>query len=222
MRLRPIGPILDRLRGDLSQRDIVNRIGDASISAGTLSRLFRSDKNRCRLETLDQVSSALNIPLSEIIKEAETGSEELEPARDDIGFRICPVISNVQAGDFAESLIVPPDQNEWVPLPQKAGAYCFALRVTGESMVSSRGEKSFYPGDVIIVDPTRRQPTEGEFVVAHVSGSNKFTFKKYSTDNGEVVLIPLNPQYPTIFPQEETTIVGTVITKCEPEFIIRT
>lgn len=212
MRLKPIGPVLDRLRGQTSLRELEAKIGDHSISASTLSRLFRSTENKCRLQTLDLVANGIGMPLSEIIKEAETGSSQPP------GFKICPVISNSQAVSLSENPVAEVETKEWIPMPKGASGYCFGLHVSGESMISNKGDKSYHPGEIIIVDPTKNKPEEGSMVIARIDDSNTCIFKKMAYEDGEIVFLPLNPQFKTIYPKHETVIVGTVIAKCDSSF----
>ena len=100
-----------------------------------------------------------------------------------------PVLGNVAAGSpiLAEQCI-----EEYIPYP--TGGHpeeFFALRVRGESMLGA----GIHPDDIVVV---RRQSeaVNGEIVVALFE--DEATVKTYSRKNGEVWLLPANPDYATI------------------------
>lgn len=66
----------------------------------------------------------------------------------------------------------------------------FALRVEDDSM-----GPEFFPGCVIIVDPTGRA-TDGAFVLAEHDGG--YVFRQLRIDGEEISLQPLNADYPVI------------------------
>ena len=79
---------------------------------------------------------------------------------------------------------------------------CFALRVRGESMIGA----GILDGDKVIVRP---QPTarDGQIVVARIG--DEATVKRLSLRNGEVWLLPENPDYPPI-DGSEAELIGIV------------
>lgn len=79
----------------------------------------------------------------------------------------------------------------------------FALRVEDDSMAPE-----FFPGCVIIVDPTGRA-TDGAFVLAEHEGG--YVFRRLSIDGAEIELEPLNADYPVIRPPTGLAAVRGVI-----------
>ncbi len=79
---------------------------------------------------------------------------------------------------------------------------CFALRVRGDSMI----EAGIYDGDAVIVRP-QNTADHGDIVVALLN--DEATVKRLSLQNGEVWLMPENPNYDPI-PGREATILGRV------------
>jgi len=79
---------------------------------------------------------------------------------------------------------------------------CFALRVRGDSMVGA----GILDGDKVVVRP---QPTaeDGQIVVARIG--DEATVKRLSRRNGEVWLLPENPDYEPI-DGSEAELVGLV------------
>ena len=99
------------------------------------------------------------------------------------------MLGNVAAGSpiLAEQCI-----EEYIPYP--TGGHpedFFALRVRGESMLGA----GIHPDDIVVV---RRQSeaVNGEIVVALFE--DEATVKTYSRKNGEVWLLPANPDYAPI------------------------
>ena len=79
---------------------------------------------------------------------------------------------------------------------------CFALRVRGDSMINA----GILSGDKVVVRP---QPTanDGQIVVARIG--DEATVKRLSRKNGQVWLLPENPDYPPI-DGSEAEIIGLV------------
>lgn len=79
---------------------------------------------------------------------------------------------------------------------------CFALRVRGDSMIGA----GILSGDKVVVRP---QPTaeDGEIVVARLE--DEATVKRLSRKNGEIWLLPENPDYAPI-DGREAELVGVV------------
>lgn len=79
---------------------------------------------------------------------------------------------------------------------------CFALRVRGDSMINA----GILSGDKVVVRP---QPTanDGQIVVARIG--DEATVKRLSLSNGQVWLLPENPDYQPI-DGREAEIIGLV------------
>lgn len=132
------------------------------------------------------------------------------------GGDLVPLVSWVQAGQWAEAVPVDPREvEEWLPCPVRHSPRTYALRVRGDSMTSPHGGRSYPEGSVIFVDPERRSPYSGQRVVALRTDSNEATFKTYKNEDGRQWLHPINPTYPTIFDPFE--VLGIVIGAWMPE-----
>lgn len=105
------------------------------------------------------------------------------------------------------------DKNRKVVVNPKykvSGPNCYALKVIGESMVSTVNTKaSCCVGSTIIVDPDR-PASNYDYVIAIKSGNLYPIFAQYTCYGSECYLKPLNPQYPTLSMDFET-IVGVVV-----------
>lgn len=100
-----------------------------------------------------------------------------------------PVVGNVAAGTpiLAQECI-----EEYIPFDTngKDGEY-FALRVRGESMINA----GILPGDLVVVHQ-QKEAHNGEIVVALLE--DEATVKRLNRKNGEVWLMPENPDYQPI------------------------
>lgn len=127
-----------------------------------------------------------------------------------------PLISWIQAGNWAEASdpFHPGDAEAWIPSLRPTSGQAFALRVRGDSMTAPHG-KSYPEGCIIIVEPERRSPVNGERIIAKLSGSNDVTFKVFKEEDGRRWLQPLNPSHAPI--RELFKVLGTVVGKWEDE-----
>ena len=122
-----------------------------------------------------------------------------------------PVLSFIQAGNWNEVILNPPDDIDYLPCPVPCGPQTFALRVQGESMLPR-----FNPGDYIFVDPDKGCKS-GDFVVAQIDNENKATFKQYLETEDGPMLKAINPDWPNRYIPlpDEYRIIGRVIAKLE-------
>lgn len=127
-----------------------------------------------------------------------------------------PLVSWVRAGAWCEAFS-PVDVSEaerWLDCPVSHSPSTFVLRVRGDSMTAASGNGRTYPeGCLIFVDPERRDPNNGDRVVACLLGTNEVTFKVYKHEDGRRWLLPLNPTHEPI--REPFKVLGTVIGKWE-------
>ena len=81
----------------------------------------------------------------------------------------------------------------------------YFLRASGDSMTGA----GIFPGDYLVIDRSITPQTQ-DIVVAEIGG--EFTLKRLGYEAGKPVLIPENPNYPTIRPKsgEELVIFGVV------------
>lgn len=138
---------------------------------------------------------------------------EVRNARPVYQGNLVPVISYVTAGDFCEAIdnFAPGDAEMWLPCPSPHGPRTFALVIEGDSMTSPYPTERSYPhGTICFFDPDK--PYEnGSKVVAKLPSSNKVTFKKLVIDDGQILLMPLNPAYKAIEITEELHVCGVLV-----------
>lgn len=80
----------------------------------------------------------------------------------------------------------------------------YLLKVSGDSMKDA----GIYEGDLVVVDK-RKKPKTGDIVVAYID--NEFTLKYLQRENGKICLAPANSKYSKIYPKENLTIEGVVV-----------
>lgn len=122
-----------------------------------------------------------------------------------------PIITTVQAGNWAESLTVDSlgDEIEWQDTSAKVSANAFAIRVRGSSMTNPNGFPSLPDGCIAIVEPCP-DPDNGKIVVAMLKGSDEATVKKLEKEGPMKHLVPLNPKFDPIPINGNCRIVGYV------------
>ena len=79
---------------------------------------------------------------------------------------------------------------------------CFALRVRGDSMIGA----GILSGDMVVVRP-QQSADDGQIVVARIG--DEATVKRLRRRNGEIWLLPENPDYPPI-DGSEAELIGLV------------
>lgn len=133
-----------------------------------------------------------------------------------------PLFTTVQAGQFAEvGTYTERDAQSWVATTKKASKDSFWLEVSGHSMTAPQGVRPSFPeGMLILIDPAEHVEP-GDFCVASVYGDTEVTFKKFTWDDGQPWLEPLNPnpRYQSIPCNETCRVVGKVVTAQWPEDI---
>lgn len=82
----------------------------------------------------------------------------------------------------------------------------YLIHVTGDSMV----ESNIHSGDILVIDKSRRNPSEHEVAMCELNG--EYTVKFVRRHNGRVWLVPANEAYPEIEVEEgdQLTVWGVV------------
>lgn len=84
----------------------------------------------------------------------------------------------------------------------------FLLRVRGESMIGV----GIYPGDLVAIHPTNKEPLSGEIVLVAVPGEDTSTLKRWHRNNGTVTLRSENPQYhPLTYASDDVLVQGWLV-----------
>ncbi len=80
----------------------------------------------------------------------------------------------------------------------------YLLQVSGDSMINANIQDK----DFVIIDK-KKEPKVGDIVVAFID--NEFTLKYLQKEDGKYCLVPANSKYPTIYPQNDLSVEGVVI-----------
>ena len=108
-----------------------------------------------------------------------------------------PVVGVVTAGLPILAL-----ENQEGTIAWEGDPKCFALRVRGDSMINA----AILDGDMVVVRP-QQNADDGQIVVARIG--DEATVKRLSRKNGQVWLLPENPNYDPI-DGSEAELVGLV------------
>lgn len=109
-----------------------------------------------------------------------------------------PVISSVQAGEWAEIVdnFQPGDADSWQDSPVDLGENGFALKIEGDSMTNPAGGRDNFPDGIYVHIHPGIEAQPGDYVVAKREQENKATFKKLVRVDGEQYLHAINPAWP--------------------------
>lgn len=108
-----------------------------------------------------------------------------------------PVVGLVTAG-----IPILAVENQEGTIPWEGDPGCFALRVRGESMINA----GILSGDLVVVRP-QQTAMDGQIVVARIG--DEATVKRLSRRNGQVWLLPENPDFQPI-DGSEAELIGLV------------
>lgn len=113
---------------------------------------------------------------------------------------LVPVVGRITAG---QPILAVEEIEDYIPYPRKDSEGLFALRVVGLSM----RDAGILDGDIIIADKDTAWRS-GDIVVA--MDGDEATVKRLLLQNGRVILMPENPDYDPIYP-ENPSILGKVV-----------
>ena len=99
---------------------------------------------------------------------------------------------------------------QWIPThetPPRAG--WFAVTIDSDAMTAPAGASPSFPrGTVMIVAPDVT-PAPGDFVVARDPQTGLPTCKRLAADSGRLLLVPLNPAYPSVPIESTACVIGS-------------
>ncbi|MBF4248974.1 Cro/Cl family transcriptional regulator, partial [Vibrio anguillarum] len=103
--------------------------------------------------------------------------------------RKIPILSRVQAGNWAKVIVDNEIELEWQIVTAKVTDEAFAMRVSGNSMTNPFGPPSIPDGSIVIVEPCSC-PDNGKIVVATLNDAPEATIKKLEIDGPHKFLVP--------------------------------
>ena len=194
-----IGEAMRKLRKEkkMTQDDLAEKL---DVATANVSR-YESGKQGIEVDKLPALAEALGVSVPEFFQIA--AGEESNVCETTEVYKV-PLISWVQAGNYADVFLSTLDNIELIETTYKPRKHTYALRVVGDSM-----ETKFPEGCVIIVEP-EEQPHNKSFVIVTVQDSNQATFKQLIDDESGKYLKPLNEKYPLMPFQPNTNFCGVV------------
>lgn len=207
-------------KAGMSQRQFVQKYDLGT--PGNLNQYLQG-RRAVNLPLALKMASALHVDIADFSPRLakEYGPVHLDNNAEPVRLRMkkIPIVSEVQAGlmtshgapDIARTAIA---NGDFIYVDDETPDGSFAFRLRGDSM-----EPTFSEGDIVVIDPTIR-PNPGDFVVAQrCDGADiESTFKKYRARgidrDGRTVfeLVPLNPDYPTLYSdREQCEVVGVMV-----------
>ncbi len=139
-----------------------------------------------------------------LLRKAWNRSRSLEIVDPPAAAREIPLLGTVAAGAPIEAVATPDTIS--VPADLVGRKECFALRVSGDSMVDDH----IVDGDVVLLE-SRNAPHNGEAVVALIR-REEATLKHFYRDGGKVRLVPSNANLRAMeFPAEDVEVQGVVV-----------
>ena len=167
------------------------------------------------------IESCFGKPQGWLDYDHDNGSREINgayhvntaPAPQPLHYYRYPVVSEVQAGRFAECVVPYPEgmEERHETTDYKAQGQAFWLEVTGDSMTAPPGSSPSIPNGSLVLVDTGIEAALGKLVVAQIDESNEATFKKLIVDGGQKYLKPLNPAYPLIPINGNCRILGVAV-----------
>lgn len=119
-------------------------------------------------------------------------------------FPSLPVLGTIKAGypsDAQQQIIDTLSIHQYlVDHPEQS----YVLRVSGDSMMDA----GIYPDDLVIIEKGR-EPKEGDVVVAAID--EEWTLKYFQKQDGRICLMPANPKYPPLYPENSLSVWGIVV-----------
>lgn len=207
-----------RKQAGLNQAELAKRIG---VQQTSISDLERGKSKSTSFAT--QIAHELGVsplwlaagkgPMHSVSELPAEYHVNTAPAAQPLRYFSYPVISEVNAGLFADCVVPYPSgmEERHEITDYKAQGQAFWLEVTGDSMTAPPGVSPSIPeGSLVLVD-TGKEALPGKLVVAQLDESNQATFKKLIIDGGQKYLKPLNPAYPLIPINGNCRIIGVAV-----------
>lgn len=207
--------LADRIREAMGERSAAEIARATGKTPGAVTQWLDGTIKSLKAETAARLETATGYRATWLVTgKGEKKIGNTEPAPDITGG--VPLISWIQAGEWNEASdpLHPGEAERWLPCISSHSRNTYALRVRGDSMTAPHG-RSYPEGCIIFVDPERKNPSNGDRIVAKLEGSSEVTFKVYKEEDGRLWLQPLNPSHLPI--RDQFKVLGTVIGKWEDE-----
>jgi SOS-response transcriptional repressor LexA len=188
----------------ISQVELAKAVG---IKQPTVASLESGRSANSKL--LPQIAGFLRVPYLWLL--SGTGDMNTINTKETLSIRMIPVLSSAQitSGNNMENL------SRWLPAPTSCSSSSFAFEISGDSMTSSAGHRSYPDKTIVFVDPAVKANLDGRRVMAKVGDS--LIVRTYRTDLGKAYLAPINSTYQSVEVTSDVKIIGVVIGSYLPE-----
>ena len=173
-----------RRRNYLNQTAFANKLG---VTQGTVSQ-WENGLTRPNLDQLRSISSIFGVSIDSLLNTQA-------PVYTEIRRSAIPILGSIACGER-----IAPDLNPggYADLPEGVRAD-FALRCNGDSMAPT-----FIDGDLVLI--RKQQEVEpGQIAAVNIAGET--TLKHIYPQNGGVLLVADNPEFPPIFASSDEQII---------------
>ncbi|MEC6147543.1 LexA family protein [Klebsiella pneumoniae] len=169
---------------------------------------YEGGEARPREKALQNLAAALGTT-TEWLAQGKGSGPDVSSVKRTVTVREIPVLTHVQARfESLDDLLKTASIKDFIPAPQGANEYCFAVEIQGDSMSSGEGI-SFPPGTIVTFDSSL-EAVSGDFVMCVLNDDSDATFKQLILDQHQIYLKPLNRLYP-MFQPDFIEIVGVAI-----------
>lgn len=184
------GSVVKRLRleAGMTQEDLCAAT-DYILQPGYLSQMERQPRS-ISFNILNAISHALNVPVADLIREAE-GGEKAEFTGNNIAIRDSD-------GNRTGSML---------PVSSTIPTNSFALKISHSSM-ESHGGLSYFKGGYVIAAPCDKIESGKDYVFRI---DERLIIARYESDGRQHILKYLNPAYPSEILPEEPDVKGTIV-----------
>lgn len=171
-----------RKKNGLSQTEMAKAL---NVAIGTIS-MWENDLRTPDLNTIREIAELFKIGVDELIGDAKKKGVKV------------PVLGVIPAGVPIEAITDILDYEEIPEEMARTGEF-FALKVKGDSM-----SPNILPGDVVIFK--KQESADSGAICAVMVNGYDATLKKVRWNEKGIMLIPLNPEYETMFYSNEEII----------------
>ena len=182
----------------MSEQQFAEAVG---VSRGAVQQWEKPGGTAPKRSNQPMVAKVLGLSVAELVSGGSNVGQGLAVRAE------VPLVSEVEAGNYTViDNFRPRVRFKTVPVSVAVKRHTYALRVHGDSMVSSTGD-SFPEGSILVVEP-EMEALSGDYVIA-LNEANGTTFKQLVRDGGDFYLKPLNSRYP-IKPLGQARVIGVV------------
>jgi SOS-response transcriptional repressor LexA len=169
----------------MSEQQFADAVG---VSRGAVQQWERPNGTAPKRSNQQQVAKTLGLSVAELLSGGSNVGERLVVRAE------VPLVSAVEAGNYTViNNYKSVGRFETVPVTVEVKRHTYALRVHGDSMLSSTGD-SFPEGSIVVIEP-EMTARPGDYVIV-LNSANETTFKQLVKDGGDLYLKPLNSRYP--------------------------